>query len=257
MKRNRSDRYIGILLIFLMLIGFSGCVENDKPVATSFSIEGQSTEKSTDFLELDLSVPVLSGFDAAETINNQIEESISRAKAEVEEAASMMEEGGSGFKAGLHTNYLYSKSGDLVSIWLMMDNYLGGAHGLYWVEPYTFNTSTNEIYQFPDLFREGNASAAQVTERILDQINKRPEYYFSSATETIKTYQNDYQFYINGNHLVVFFPLYDIAPYAGGIQYFDFSAEELKSILKPAIYEAMKSAVPVDTKGTILEHSIN
>lgn len=53
---------------------------------------------------------------------------------------------------------------------------------------------------------------------------------------------------------MVFFSLYDITAYAGGIQYFDMDAEELKELLKPEIYEAMKGAVAIDTKGTISEH---
>lgn len=100
---------------------------------------------TADFLEIDLSIPVLSGFDSAETINKEIAESIAAARAEVEDAASMMEPFQSQLKAGLHTNCLYSKNGDLVSLWMMFDNYTGGAHGLYWIEPYTFNTATGEI----------------------------------------------------------------------------------------------------------------
>lgn len=158
-------------------------------------------------------------------------------------------------KAGLHSNYLHSKNGDLVSLWMMVDNYTGGAHGLYWIEPYTFNILLGERYDFIGLFREGNASAALVTDQILNTITKNPELYFESAEESVKNYKNEYPFYINGNQLVVFFSLYDIAPYAGGIQFFDFDAEELKDILKPEIYEAMKDATQVDTSGTISEHS--
>lgn len=72
--------------------------------------------------------------------------------------------------------------------------------------------------------------------------------------ESVKNYKNEFEFYINGDQLVVFFSLYDITAYAGGIQYFDMDAEELKELLKPEIYEAMKGAVAIDTKGTISEH---
>ena len=254
MKLQKQNRMLAALLCSLLMIALVGCVPKDQPVSTSFSIEGQSTQRSTDYLVIDLSVPILSGFDAAETINKQIEESVNKAKDEVEDAASMIEQSGYSQKAGLNASYLYSKSGELVSLWIMMANYMGGAHGFYWVEPYTFNTSTNEIYHFGDLFQEGNASAALITDKIIERINNNPEYYFPSAEETVKTYKNDYQFYINGNQLTVFFPLYDIAPYAGGIQFFDFNAEELKNILKPEIYDAVKNASPIDTTGTILEH---
>lgn len=255
MKKNGKFTILLALQMVFLLICFAACTEDETPVAAGFSIEGQSTEEISDSLFLDLSVPVLSGFDAAGVINKQIEEIISRAKAETEDAAELLYHSSPSKRASLHSNYLYSKSDDLVSLWLMMDNYLGGAHGLYWVETFTFNPSTNEIYRFYDLFREGNASAGLITESILKRIKDHSEYYFPSAAETVKTYQNDYPYYINGNKLIVYFPLYDIAPYAGGIRFFDFTADELKNILKPEIYDAMKSGTPVDTKGTILEHN--
>jgi len=242
------------ILILLLLITLGGCGDTGKPVSSSFAIEGQSTEESPGFLEIDLSVPLLSGFDSAEAINKEIAESIDAARAEVEDAASMMESDQSQLKAGLHSNYLYSKNGDLVSLWLMLDNYTGGAHGLYWIEPYTLNIASGEIYNFRGLFQEGDASASLVTDKILNRIKENPELYFESAAETVKNYQNEFQFYINGDQLVVFFSLYDITAYAGGIQYFDIDAEELKDLLKPEVYEAMKGAVAIDTEGTISDH---
>lgn len=249
-----KKRLFGFLLILLFLITLADCADKSNPVSSSFAIEDQTTEISTDFLEIDLSVPVLSGFDSAETINKEIAESIAAARAEAEDAASMMESDQSQLKAGIHTTYLYSKNGDLVSLWMMFDNYTGGAHGLYWIEPYTFNIATGELYNFSGLFQDGNASASLVADKIIDTIKGNPDLYFESAEESVKNYQNEFEFYINGNQLVVFFSLYDITAYAGGIQFFDFDAEELKDLLKPEIYEAMKNAAAVDTEGTISEH---
>lgn len=251
---KRQAGLLGFLIAMLMLFALAGCADNGKPVSSSFSIEGDTIQESTPYLEIDLNLPVFSGFDAAEAINKEISESIKAGRAEVENAASYMEANDLQMKAGLHSDYRYSKNEDLVSLWLMVDNYTGGAHGLYWIEPYTFRISNSERYDFIGLFREGNASAALITDKILNAIREKPELYFESAEETVKKYDNNYSFYINGNQLVVFFSLYDIAPYAAGIQYFDFDAEDLKEILKPEIYDAMKNAVPVDTSGTISEH---
>lgn len=244
-------RFLTVLMLVLVL---AACGNDGKPVSSSFGIEGRSTEESGDHLEIDLSIPMLSGFDSAEAINGEIADSVAKARGDIEQAAAELAKDRSQMKAGLHSNYLYSKNGDIASLWIMFDNYTGGAHGLYWIEPYTFNTATSERYNFSDLFQEGKASAAVITGEILDKISKNSDLYFESAEETVKNYEDEFPFYINGNQITVFFPLYDIAPYAGGIQYFDFNAETLKDLLKPEIYEAIRDASPVDTGGTISEH---
>lgn len=252
-----KNRWWGLpeyFLVLLLLLILTGCGGNEKPVSSSFAIENQTIQESAESLEIDLNIPILSGFDSAGAINDEIAAGIAAARAEVEDAAALMGADQSHLKAGLHSGYLYSKNGDLVSLWMMVDNYTGGAHGMYWIEPYTFRVTDSERYDFIGLFREGNASAAFVTDQILNRIRENPELYFESAEETVKNYENQYSFYINGNQLVVMFSLYDIAPYAAGIQFFDFDAEELKDILKPEIYEAMKNAEQVDTTGTISEH---
>lgn len=253
MKKRKLAAATVVVLLLLQTV-LVGCAANEPPVSTSFVVEDNQEKTSSDHLELNLNIPVLSGFDAAETINELISKNIAAARKEVEDAARFLGEDGSSIKAGLTVGYLYSKSGDVVSLWLMYANYTGGAHGLYWIEPYTFNTSTNEIYRFGDLFQEGSASGALVTERVLDKIRQNPDLYFTSAEETVKKYNNDFSFFINGNQVVVFFSLYELAPYAGGIQFFAFTAEELKDILKPEIFEAIKDAKPVNTEGTIMEY---
>ena len=253
MKKRKLAAVTVVVLLLLQTV-LVGCAANEPPVSTSFVVEDSQEKTSSDHLELNLNIPVLSGFDAAETINELISKNIAAARKEVEDAAQFLGEDGSSIKAGLTVGYLYSKSGDVVSLWLMYANYTGGAHGLYWIEPYTFNTSTNEIYRFGDLFQEGSASGALVTERILDKIRQNPDLYFTSAEETVKKYNNDFSFFINGNQVVVFFSLYELAPYAGGIQFFTFTAKELKDILKPEIFEAIKDAKPVNTEGTIMEY---
>lgn len=253
-KRRSRTGILGLLMVLPLLFALAGCVDDRKPVSSSFGIEGISTEESTDYLEINLSFPSLSGFDAAEEINQEIGESITAARAEVEDAASIMESDGSQLKAGLHTNYLYTKNGDVVSLWIMFDNYTGGAHGLYWIEPYTFNPVTNEQYDFPDLFRDGKASALLIENEIIEKIKENPDLYFESAVETVKNYETKFRYYINGNQISVFFPLYDITAYAGGIQFFDYDAEELKNLLKPEIYEAVKNAMPINMEGTISGH---
>lgn len=59
-------------------------------------------------------------------------------------------------------------------------------------------------------------------------------------------YDGNYSFLINGDELIVYFQLYEIAPYVAGMQSFSFSENELESFLKPEIANAMEGQDPVD-----------
>jgi len=244
--------FTAVILVLTLAAGMTGCKKPD--TTEGFSIESDITKESLDYLEINLDIPVVSGFEAAAEINSTINERIAEARVEVEDAAEIMKNEGSQMKAGLGSSFLYSKSGPILSIWIMMDNYTGGAHGLYWLETYTFNTKTNEIYDFSDLFNEGSDYITVINNKLISEINKTPENYFPTAAETIVSRNGDLSYFINGDKIVVFFSLYDIAPYAAGIRYFEFDADEINYLLKPEIYEAIKDSAPIKTEGTIFEY---
>ena len=253
MKR-KLYQFIATLFLLVLILGMVGCSEVDQDVGNTFTIESQVTKESLDHLEINLDLPMVSGFGAADMINREINDSVVAAKVEVEDAAAIMKADGSQLSAGLGSSFQYSQSGDIVSIWIMMDNYTGGAHGLYWLETYTFNTATNEIYALGSIFQDGKNYTSVMNDKFVSVINEAPDNYFPSAVETVLSYNGDLPFYINGNTIVVYFSLYEITPYAAGIQYFEFDAEELKDLLKPEIFNAIKDTEPVKNKGTIFEH---
>lgn len=247
MNRKKIQRFLAAMLLLALSFGITSCSKAENNMKSNFSIQSEVTKESTDYLEINLDVPVVSGSESADVINDKISENIATARTQVEEAAAGMlkGEGGQG-KAGLGSSFDYSQSGDMVSLWIRMNNYTGGAHGLYWLDTYTFNTATNEIYDFENIFQEGKDYITVINNEIISQINENPEAYFPSAIETVKSYGGALPFYINGNKIVVYFTLYDIAPYAAGIPYFDFEAEELKGLLKPEIYNAIKDSQPIE-----------
>lgn len=245
--------FVIVLFIITLSIGFAGCVKKESKAEKSFSIQHELSRESDDYLEINLDLPVVSGFEAAAKLNEEISTSVAAAKSEVKDAADALKAEGSQAIAGLGSNFLYSKNGDIVSIWIMMNNYTGGAHGLYWLNTYTFNTKTNEIYTFDNLFKEGEDYTTVIRNKIISEIKKAPDYYFPGAVDTIASYSGEFPFFINGNKIIVYFGLYDISPYAVGIRYFEFDADEINYLLKPEIYEIIKDATPIKTDGTIFK----
>lgn len=221
-----------------MAFGLWGCGDKANSATGGFGIEPTYIQESAEHLDIQVQLPVLSSFPGAEELNRIIKDKADALTAEVREAGTALEELESAAAAGLHSEYQYFRSGPIVSLWINWDNYTGGAHGLYWVDSYTFNTETGERYSFPGLFAEGKGGVEYVTREILEDI--RDDGYFDTAADTINNYQGDYQFLINGDELIVYFPLYDITAYAAGIQSFDFDLEELSPYLKPEIADAMR-----------------
>ncbi|MDD3168343.1 MAG: hypothetical protein PHC91_02625 [Eubacteriales bacterium] len=74
--QKRHFMRLGFLLILLSLLTLAGCGGNDTPVSSSFAIENQRIQESAACLEIDLNVPILSGFDSAEAINKEIRDRI-------------------------------------------------------------------------------------------------------------------------------------------------------------------------------------
>ncbi|HAF59609.1 MAG TPA: hypothetical protein DCK81_00475 [Clostridiales bacterium UBA9856] len=232
-----------IMMISIVIAGCSSCsgrMPGSK--AGAFSIESSYIQESGEHLSINAEYPVLKGFPGADQLNAEIREKVEAAATEVRNAALELE-GREGFVASLNSNYQYFHNKNLASLWMNWDNYTGGAHGLYWMDSYTFNTDTDEIYTFPGLFLEGADGAEYVTNKILEEITGG-DYYFETAADKVIGYENDYPFFINGEELIVYFQLYELAPYVAGMQSFSFSVDELESFLKPEIAIAMEGKDP-------------
>lgn len=235
-------RLVPILVVISVgLLGLWGCGEpGETDRGGTFNVESAYIQESGDHLDINAEYPVVSGFPGAEQLNSEIKEKVDTAAQEVRDAALELENR-EGFSATLNSNYQYFANGDMASIWISYDNYTGGAHGMYWLDSYTLNVDTGGIYSFPELFQQDSGGVEYVTASILKDIGSSGGDYFDSAAETVVAYEGNYNFLINGDALVVYFPLYDIAPYVAGIQHFDFTAEDLIGLLKPEIYDAIRA----------------
>ncbi len=241
----KLHRWLLVLMIILIgVAGLLGCDGNQSGSNTgTFSVESSYIQESGEHLSINAEYPILKGFPGADQLNAEIKEKAETAAAEVRNAALDLE-GREGFSASLNSSYQYFHNKDIASLWMSWDNYTGGAHGLYWLDSYTFNTNTGQIYTFPELFQEDSDSMEYVNEKILSEIAEG-DYYFESAADTVAGYNGNYDFLINGENLIVYFSLYDIAPYVAGMQSFSFSVDELGSTLKPEIFAAMEGQDPV------------
>jgi len=216
----------------------------------SFSVQHIVIKVSDKLCNINIAVPYFEGFKNSDEINRQIRNivadyiGITRAASKsLEELKSDLVESGQepfDWKAELMINYDYSKNGDVLSLKLNVYSYLGGAHGMTYIYPITINTKTGNIYTFKDLFKENTNPNEIITNMIFDEIKKEPDIYFDDYKETIMNKDGQFKYYIDGNKLIIYFDLYEIAPYATGIPEFSIDAEQIKGVLKEDLYNSIK-----------------
>lgn len=216
----------------------------------NFQVSHAEIKNSDDIKEINVLIPIFEGFKGADEVNKRVlnialdavGDANSTAKSMVALKDELLEKGetAASMVVSLDMTYDYVKLGEILSLQLNLYSYSGGAHGTSQVISITTNTLTGEIYEIKDLFKEEVDYNRLITDMILKEIEKDPVNYFPDYEETIVSKDGNYSFYIDGDKLVVYFGLYDIAPYAAGIRYFMVESEDIKDILRDEVYNSIK-----------------
>lgn len=111
----------------------------------------------------------------------------------------------------------YNKGG-LLSLVLRIYEYTGGAHGMtYWL-PINVDLTTGRSLTFGDLFPDQESRHKMAA--VIDARLKEERDIFFIHHFTVDMFSEGQPFYVRDGEIVVFFDLYEIAPYASGIQEF-------------------------------------
>jgi hypothetical protein len=86
---------------------------------------------------------------------------------------------------------------------------------------------TGRIYQLKDLFKENTEFVKRLSAMVGQQIKNRGMYLLTP----FRGISPDGDFYIADKALVLFFQLYEIAPYAAGFPQFPISVYDIKSMI--------------------------
>ncbi|MBM7867591.1 DUF4163 domain-containing protein [Heliobacterium gestii] len=166
-----------------------------------------------------------------EGINRKIQEQVAQFKQKTLTDAKEMRESFLDSNVPLRTfsiicNYAVKyNANNLVSLYFIDSNYLGGAHGMSYASSLTFDITDGKVYELPDLF-----SSPAYIERINQRIEqlKGSDYFLWTPFTSIDPKQ---AYYLSPNGLVVYYQLYDIAPYAAGFPQFTIPYAELADLL--------------------------
>jgi hypothetical protein len=256
MKKSMFLAIVVLLMLSIFTLGIRAFANNE---SSGVKIEAGRIEKIEDGFTINILYPKISGFDAAAKLNSLIRNKnialIGNIRYLYEDMKQITEEmkkaGEKVYKSDMdifaESDYDYSLNGSILSITMNESTYSGGAHGSYGSESFTVNTKTNEIYTFNSLFNQKSNFKNVILKKINTMIDKEKEAYFEDAKKTLAGRNtNDYQFYFDGSNLVVYFGLYDLRPYAGGISEFSIPVKELKGLLKNEIYSQVINAKPLN-----------
>lgn len=202
-------------------------INSELQISSEFRIVEKSIRKDLDYLKEDIKIPQLMGGNDEKKINlinSIINKNILPKANEAEEIAkqyfdiNVQEK--PRFPYEVYSTYnITNDKNSFVSFYNDYYEYLGGAHGLTTRTSYTIDKNKEELLNLKDLFAAGYNYTDIINNEIRAQIKKNPQDYFDSGSE-FKGISENQSFYIEDDNLVIYYQLYEIAPYVKGIPEF-------------------------------------
>ena len=119
----------------------------------------------------------------------------------------------------LYARYKFTNNADIISFYIDYYQFSGGAHGITNRIAYNIEKSSGIEMQLKDIFKDNYNYKDVINKEISRQISKDPDRYFTGK-DGFNGIGNNQNFYIKNNKVVIYFGLYEIAPYASGISEF-------------------------------------
>ncbi len=182
----------------------------------------QRLEKDTERVEIRASIPQIKGTlnEVWEReVNDRILECVETFLQEVEEAAELAPAESFAFPYAGYVNYEVTlNQGGLLSLTLTFYQYTGGAHGMTYLEGINLDLTTGKTLTFDEVL--GSPQERELLVAVInDRLAEDPQWFFIDKFDEFMIGEEQ-GFYLQPAGIVVYFPLYEIAPYAAGIQKF-------------------------------------
>jgi hypothetical protein len=120
---------------------------------------------------------------------------------------------------------------EFLSLYLSYYSFTGGAHGMSFIETYNIDLETGELIELKDLFLNGVDYKTPINEEVKRSMAKESERYFSDVFTTVSITDNQL-FCLTDEGIIVYFGLYEIAPYSSGMPEFLITYDKIKTLLK-------------------------
>ena len=219
---------IAVVVIISGFIDTSVIAQEDKLITQEITISDIVIREDYEALEVDITIPVIQGLEdkqIEEEINQNIQEDILnfryRIQTESEEYLQEAKKEGGEIRKYIAIAYyiVHYQKNDILSLSVFYYCYTGGAHGCTIQEAYNLNLVNGEEISLPEILREKKDYTKVINQEIKRQIKLNPEVYFEKGA-AFQSISEEQPFYIIEDGIIIYFGLYEIAPYSSGIRYF-------------------------------------
>ncbi|MDR0880611.1 MAG: DUF3298 and DUF4163 domain-containing protein [Clostridioides sp.] len=205
-------------------------------------VYAKSDHRSVEGLDCDLSYPVINNqnTEIEQAVNDRIKKDVDsfydKNKKSADKESLYLKESDSKYEA--KTSFEVKKNTKYVlSMIIEYYSYTGGAHGYYEDKAYNIDMYSGDILNLCDLFEDNQDYKELINKEIKEQIDYIGKNDGGSEVFQFKSISRNQKFYIENGNLVVYFDLYDIAPYAAGIPTFTINSDKILPMVKDKYVE--------------------
>lgn len=240
-NKQGSFYFFNFIIVMIVMVNFN-CINvkslNEVSINDNINIKTKSMKESNMYLNVDINIPVIEGIankDVEKQMNFNLEnraiEFLRDVKLLQKEYKQQSEKYGEvihAFEAKSEFKICYNKN-NILSIPIIYYQYTGGAHGICTQKTFNFDINIGKEIKIRDLFKKDFNYKKIINDKIAEGINKDENSFFK---ESFKGMDDNIDFYLTQNELVVYFQLYEIAPYAFGMPEFKIPYSLLEKGLK-------------------------
>jgi hypothetical protein len=217
------------------------------PIKTNASystpnVYGKKIDKVTDASEVHVNMPIIVNMEnksEQNKINKTIKQTILYKKSVIEQDAVQFQaeakkQGYPKLKFEYIVDFNKKFRNDRILSFLTSEyQYTGGAHGLETRVGYTVDSETGILESLGIFFNNPDEAIKLIKTEIYHAIddNKQKYGYFPDAKEVVSK-TDDFQYYLTDKGFVIYFPLYELVPYANGIPEYLIEYKKLDPLIK-------------------------
>jgi len=200
-----------------------------KPISQELAITDLVIREDHEALKVDMVFPLVQGIkykQVEEKINQTIQKDVLNFKAILQTESEKYLQGAKeeGWEIRKYEAFVYYivhyQKDDLLSLSVFYYSYTLGAHGHILQRAYNFNLENGEEILLGDILKEKKDYVGIINQEIRRQMELNPQEYFTEWS-VFQSISEEQPFYLIEDGIVVYFGLYEIAPYASGIRYFN------------------------------------